>query len=181
MFYFKALKSDIANFFGERNFLTDLSNQVFWKKVLFMSAKWHRPSLRGHEAHKYIWTNLPIWMRWQFRQFPGPSLLSPRLQCFHKSQQLRTWFACGPNCWNGLHLRPHFTQGPIFQNGKKRVTGDHIIWSYIGRTPHTHLVKTTVYMIVSTVQCAELRPHPSHIHLQSCRQWFEYKWNPRSI
>ena len=34
---------------------------------------------RPNEACKCTWANLPIWMRWQLRQFPGPSLLSPRL------------------------------------------------------------------------------------------------------
>ena len=27
-----------------------------------------------------------------------------QIHCFHKSPQLRTWFACGPNWWNGPQL-----------------------------------------------------------------------------
>ena len=86
-------------FLGKGHFLTDLSNQVFWKKVLFMSAKWHRPSLRGHDSVIMRHTNIfeqtcPFEWDGSLDNFQGPRCFLPAFSAFIKVR----------NCGLGLHV-----------------------------------------------------------------------------
>ena len=89
-----------------------------WLIYFFPCSSWgcRRPACWSQVHWSSSLSSLPLstccsaakdsWLR-----FPS---LSPLMQCFRKSPQLRTWSACGPNCWNGLHLgrislkRSHF-------------------------------------------------------------------------
>ena len=86
-------------YLGKGHFLTNLSNQVFWKKVLFMSAKWHRPSLRGHDSVMMRHTNIfeqtcPFEWDGSLDNFQGPRCFLPAFSAFIKVR----------NCWLGLHV-----------------------------------------------------------------------------